>query len=411
MSDAPPSASTTRLTSGDALARSERDEAVGSTSRLGPPRHRPTWAEVDLDAISDNVAALKAHAAAPGLMAVVKADGYGHGMIPAARAALAGGADWLGVALVEEGEALRAAGITAPVLVLTEPPSPALPAMVEARLTPTVYSREFLAAVSSYARAISTTVEVHLKLDTGMRRVGVPDGEWDAALRRVRDDSWVRMTGLWSHFALADEPDHPFVAEQHHRFADALELAERLGVAPSVRHLANSAATLRAPDTHYDLVRPGLAVYGLEPAPGLAGEVPLRPALRWCSRASLVKRLAAGEALSYGLRWTAPRETTVATVPAGYADGVTRALTNTGAVVCRGRRAPMVGTVCMDQFMVDLGDEEAVAGDEVVLLGEQGGERVTAEDWAQWLGTINYEVVCGIGRRVPRVYVGGARDA
>lgn len=411
MSDALPSASTTRLTSGDALARSERDEAVGSTSRLGPPRHRPTWAEVDLDAISDNVAALKAHAAAPGLMAVVKADGYGHGMIPAARAALAGGADWLGVALVEEGEALRAAGITAPVLVLTEPPSPALPAMVEARLTPTVYSREFLAAVSSYARAISTTVEVHLKLDTGMRRVGVPDGEWDAALRRVRDDSWVRMTGLWSHFALADEPDHPFVAEQHHRFADALELAERLGVAPSVRHLANSAATLRAPDTHYDLVRPGLAVYGLEPAPGLAGEVPLRPALRWCSRASLVKRLAAGEALSYGLRWTAPRETTVATVPAGYADGVTRALTNTGAVVCRGRRAPMVGTVCMDQFMVDLGDEEAVAGDEVVLLGEQGGERVTAEDWAQWLGTINYEVVCGIGRRVPRVYVGGARDA
>ncbi len=409
MTDAPPGSATTRILSGDPLARTERDRAVASTSELGPPRHRPTWAEVDLDAITGNVAALKAHAAAPGLMAVVKADAYGHGMIPAARAALAGGADWLAVALVEEGEALRAAGITAPILVLTEPPSPALPAMVESRLTPTVYSSEFFAAASSYARAISTTLEVHLKLDTGMRRVGVPDGEWDTALRRVRDDSWVRMTGLWSHFALADEPDHPFVAEQHDRFAQALELARSLGVAPPQVHLANSAATLRAPETHYDLVRPGLAVYGLEPAPGMAGDVPLRPALRWCSRAALVKRLAAGEAVSYGLRWTAPRDTTVVTVPAGYADGVTRALTNTGEVVCRGRRAPMVGTVCMDQFMVDLGDEDAVAGDEVVLIGRQGQAEVTADDWAEWLGTINYEVVCGVGRRVPRVYVGGGR--
>lgn len=402
-------ASPTRILSGDPIGRADRDAAAGSTSRLGPPRYRPTWAEIDLDAVAGNVTTLRGHARGAGLMAVVKADGYGHGMIPAAQAALAGGADWLAVALVEEGEALRAAGVTAPVLVMTEPPSTAISAMIETDLTPTVYSGEFTGALAGYARDIGRPVSVHLKLDTGMRRVGVPDGEWESALTRVRDDPALHLEGLWSHFAVADEPDHPFIAEQADRFARGLDLAGGLGVAPEVVHLANSAATLALPDTHYDLVRPGLSVYGLEPSPGIAGSARLRPAMRWCSRLGLVKRLAAGEAVSYGLRWQAPVDTTVGTVPAGYADGVTRALSNTGEVVCRGRRVPMVGTVCMDQFMIDLGEADAEAGDEVVLLGDQGETAVTADDWAAWLATINYEVVCGVGRRVPRVYVGGQR--
>lgn len=404
-----PAGSRTRITSGDPIGRAGRDVAAGSTSRLGPPRHRPTWAEIDLDAIAANVATLRSRSRGAGLMAVVKADGYGHGMIPAAQAALAGGADWLAVALVEEGEALRAAGITTPVLVMTEPPSTAIAAMIDADLTPTVYSGAFADALADYARDIGRPVPVHCKLDTGMRRVGVPDGEWEDALTRLRDEPALHLSGLWSHFAVADEPDHPFIAEQRERFARGVALAGDLGVTPDVVHLANSAATLHLPDAHYDLVRPGLSVYGLEPAPGLAAGVGLRPAMRWCSRLGLVKRLAAGEAVSYGLRWHASGDTTVATVPAGYADGVTRALSNTGEVVSGGRRVPIVGTVCMDQFMVDLGDADAEAGDEVVLLGDQGQAAVTADDWAAWLATINYEVVCGVGRRVPRVYVGGER--
>jgi alanine racemase len=360
--------------------------------------------EVDLGAIAANVAALKAQASAPRLMAVVKADGYGHGMVPAARAALAGGADWLAVALVEEGEALRAAGIAAPVLVLAEPPAAAAGAILAARLTPAVYTATFVAALDAAAERAGRVLDVHLKLDTGMRRVGVPEYDWDDALRRLRDARHLRLQGLWSHFAVADEPEHPFIAEQAEAFARGLALAERLGMRPALAHLCNSAATLRLPEHHHDMVRPGLAVYGLEPAPGLAGQVSLRPALAWRSRMSLVKRVAAGEAVSYGLRWTAERDTVVGTVPAGYADGVPRALSNRGRVAVRGRLLPMVGTVCMDQFLVDAGDLDVRPDDEVVLLGRQGSVSVSADDWAGWLDTINYEVVCRIGRRVPRVY-------
>jgi alanine racemase len=372
------------------------------------PGWRPTWVEVDLDAIAGNVAALKALATAPRLMAVVKADGYGHGMVPAARAALAGGADWLAVALVEEGEELRAAGIDAPVLVLAEPPAAAAPALLAAGLTPGVYTRAFVDALSAAAAQAGREVAVHLKLDTGMRRVGVPQQDWEDALRGVRTTAHIRLEGLWSHFAVADEPDHPFVAHQAGEFRRGLALAQRLGLRPELVHLCNSAGTLHLHDDHYDMVRPGLAIYGLEPAPGIAGDVPLRPALSWHSRLSLVKPLAAGEAVSYGLRWASTRDSVVATVPAGYADGVARALSNRGEVLVRGRRLPMVGTVCMDQFLVDAGDLRVATGDEVVLLGRQGNAVVTADDWAGWLDTINYEVVCRIGPRVPRVYRMGA---
>jgi len=380
-----------------------------ASAQAEPPMERPTWVEVDLDAIAANVAALKAQAAAPALMAVVKADAYGHGMVPSARAAIAGGADWLAVALVEEGVELRAAGISVPVLVLTEPPAEAIPALLDAGLTATVYTPAFTDALQ---RAAATQggppLRVHLKLDTGMRRVGVPQADWEDAFRRLRGSGSLRVAGVWSHFAVADEPHHPFIAHQAREFRRGLALARGVGLDPEIAHLANSAGTLHLHDDHHDMVRPGLAVYGLEPAPGLARDTPLRPALSWYSRLSLVKRLAEGEAVSYGLRWTAARETTVGTVPVGYADGVSRALSNRGEVLVRGRRLPIVGTICMDQLLVDAGDGTAATGDEVVLLGGQGDQRITADDWAALLGTINYEIVCGVGRRVPRVHVGSA---
>ncbi len=372
----------------------------------GPPAQRATWAEVDVAAIRANTAWLRARSNAPALLAAVKADGYGHGLEIAARAAVAGGADWLGVALVEEGAALRAAGIDVPVLLFAEPPVAAIPALLDAGLTPAAYSPAFLAALDAAAVARGgPPVGVHLKLDTGMRRVGVPPADWEDALRRVRAAPGLALDGLWSHLAVADEPGHPFTVQQAAAFRRGLALARGLGLAPRLAHLCNSAATLTLPDEHHDLVRPGIALYGLDPGGGLTAGTPLRPALALYSRLSLVKRLAAGEAVSYGLRWTAARATTVGTVPAGYADGVTRALTNRGMVLVNGRERPMVGTICMDQLLVDLGDDEARVGDEVVLLGEQGGRRVSAEDWASRLGTITYEVATSIGARVPRVPV------
>ncbi|MBW3602120.1 MAG: alanine racemase, partial [Actinobacteria bacterium] len=334
--------------------------------------------------------------------------GYGHGMAPAARAALRGGADWLAVALVEEGRGLRDAGVTAPVLVLTEPPSGAVPAMLDADLVPTVYTPAFTGALDAAGRERDRPVAVHLLLDTGMRRAGAPQADWEDALRRVRDAPGLRLQGLWSHLAVADEPGHPFTDHQAAEFRRGLDLARSLGVTPQIAHLCNSAGTLDRHGDHHDLVRPGLAIYGLEPAPGIAAPTALRPAMSWYSQLSLVKRLAAGEAVSYGLRWAPDRETTLGTVPAGYADGVSRLLSNVGRVLVRGRRVPIVGSVTMDQFLVDAGDSGAGVGDEVCLIGAQGGQRVTADDWARWLDTINYEVVSTVGRRVPRVYLGAA---
>lgn len=368
---------------------------------------RPTWAEVDLGAIAANVAALKRQAAAPNLMAVVKADGYGHGMAPVARAALAGGADWLAVALVEEGLELRAAGIDARVLVMAEPPREAIPTVLDAALTPAVYTSTFAEALDQAAiERGGDPVAIHLKLDTGMRRGGVPEASWEEALRLVRRAAGLRLEGLWSHLAVSDEPGHPFTAYQAREFRRGLAMAAREGLRPELIHLCNSGGTLFLHSEHHDMVRPGIAIYGLEPAPGMAHGCPLRPALSFRSRLSLVKHVAAGEAVSYGLRWTAKEDTRVGIVPAGYADGVVRALSNRGEVVLRGHRVPIAGTVCMDQFLVDINEIDARPGDDVTLIGAQNGTAVTADDWASWLGTINYEVVCGIGKRVPRVYVG-----
>lgn len=379
------------------------------TNHSTGPTYRPAWVEVDLDAIRHNTALLAARAAPAGLMAVVKADGYGHGAVAVALAALEVGATWLGVALVEEGVELREAGIDAPVLLLAEPPPAAAEAVVAAALTPVVHTRRYIEALAK-ATADAGAVEslpVHLKVDTGMHRVGCAPQEALDLARAARRHRELRLEGLLTHFAVADEPANAYTAEQLGRFeAVRAELAQA-GIRPPVVHAANSAGLLTQPRSRYDLVRCGIALYGIPPAPALAGLLPLRPALSLRARASFVRRLAAGERLSYGLRYRLRAPSTVATVPLGYADGVPRRLGEVGGeVLAGGRRRPIAGTVTMDQLLVDLGADAFEAGDEVVLIGRQGDEEITAAQWAERLDTIPYEVCCAIGVRVPRRYLG-----
>jgi alanine racemase len=371
---------------------------------------RPTWAEIDLGAVEHNVARLVAAAAPAALAAVVKADGYGHGAVPVARAALAAGARWLAVALVEEGVELRRAGIDAPVLVLAEPPPAAAPRVVAERLTPVVCRVEVIDAL---AKAVADAgrpepLGVHLKVDTGMHRVGVdPAGVLEVA-RVIAQRPELVLEGVCTHLAVADEPGHPYTDEQLRRFAAALDALRRAGLRPRLTHAANTAALLTQPAARHDLVRAGIGCYGIPPSPGLAAacaDLGLRPAMALRSRVSQVRDLPAGTAVSYGLHYRLAAPARVATVPVGYADGVPRNLGLVGGeALVGGRRARIAGAVTMDQCLLDVGDAPVEVGDEVTLLGRQGGEEITAAEWAERLGTIPYEVVCGIGPRVPRRY-------
>lgn len=366
------------------------------------PRFRPTTAEVDLSAIGANLTALRPPRAA--VMAVVKANAYGHGEVEVARAALASGATWLGVALVEEGLRLRQAGVEAPILVLTEFPRGSEAPAVAAGLTPAVYTSDGARALARVAAATGRPLGVHLKIDTGMHRVGLRPRAavpFVAALAAAN----LRLDALWSHFARADEPDDPATRNQLDLFLRTAEALERRGHAPPMLHIANSAAAVSAPATHLDMVRIGIAMYGLAPGPAVETP-PLRPALSWRTRAAMVKRVAAQEAISYGMRYRLSKESTIVTVPVGYADGYPRRLSGRAEVLIRGRRYPVAGTISMDQVTVDCADDPVEEGDEVVLLGRQGDQEITADEIAGWLGTINYEVVCGIGCRVPRTFTG-----
>lgn len=370
-------------------------------------RLRPTVAEVDLEAVRHNVRALKPPRAE--LMAVVKADGYGHGAVAVAGAALSAGATWLGVAMVEEGIHLRESGLEgAPVLVLSEFPPGSEKEALAAGLTPSVYTERGLAAVAAAAEATGSRVGVHVKVDTGMHRVGLwpPQRAREFVRRAVRYG--LGFEGLWTHFARAEE-DEELTRGQLRLLLDASEALAAEGLVPRYRHAANSAATILYPDAHLDLVRVGVSLYGLAPAPGLGERAGLRPAMSLRSEVAMVKRLSPGEGLSYGHRYRMERETTVATVPVGYADGYSRRLSGRAEVLVRGRRHPVAGTVTMDQILVDCGDYPVEAGDEVVLIGRQGGEAVAADDLSAWSGTINYEIVSGISGRVPREYRGMTR--
>ena len=370
---------------------------------MSPTRYRPTVVEVDLDAVRHNVRLLKPERAE--LLAVVKADGYGHGDAPVARAALQAGASRIGVALVEEGLGLREHGVDAPILVLSEFPPGAEKEALAAGLTPSVYTPEGLARLAEAAGAIGRPVGVHLKLDTGMHRVGLWPPEAAPAFASAVVGAGLELEGLWTHFA-ASESDEAGTREQLARLLAARDALAAEGLVPSMLHAANSAATILYPEAHLDLVRPGAAVYGVDPGGGIGPRAGLRPALTWRSAVTMVKRLPAGERLSYGWRTTLEREATVATVPVGYEDGYPRALGGRAEVLIGGRRHRVAGTVTMDQLLVDCGDAEVAPGDEVVLLGAQGAERVTAEELAGHLGTIGYEIVTAISERVPREYVG-----
>jgi alanine racemase len=364
-------------------------------------RYRPTVVEVDLDAIRHNVRLLKPPTAE--LMAIVKADGYGHGAVPVARAALEAGASRLGVAMVEEGLALREAGIGAPVLVLTEFPPGSEKEALEAGLTPSVYSEVGLGELAEAARAAARPVGVHLKLDTGMHRVGLWPPEDAPAFCWRTLDAGLDIEGIWTHFADAERDDER-TRRQLASFGSAVEALAADGVRPRLLHAANSGATIRLPETHLDLVRPGAAVYGLDPGEGLAQGAGLRAALAWRSAVTMVKRLPAGERLSYGGRYVLERASTIATVPVGYDDGYPR---NAGGaeVLIGGARRPVAGTITMDQILVDCADAEVAPGDEVVLIGAQGDERITADELAERAGTIARAIATGIGTRVPREYL------
>jgi len=363
------------------------------------PRERAV-ARVNLAAIERNVARLR-DATGPGveLCAVVKADGYGHGAAPSARAALSGGAASLAVAAAAEAAELRAAGIDAPILVLGALSGPELDVALDARA-------EIVAWREPFVRAILRPARVHVKLDTGMGRLGTRDA---AEATRVADAiaaaPHLELAGAMTHYATADEPDDGFMPEQLARFtAWAEPLRERHpGL---VLHTANSAATLRDPATHFDLVRTGVAIYGLDPFQRDPGDHGLEPVLELQSYVAEVKPIAPGESAGYGRRFVAEHPTTLATVPVGYGDGVRRALTNNADVLVGGRRRPLRGTVSMDNVTIELapGEPQADRGDEAVLIGGQGGERILAEEWARRLDTINYEITCGLSRRVRRVY-------
>ena len=363
---------------------------------------------VDLDAIRHNVRVLREVAQVP-LIVVVKADGYGHGMLPVATAAREAGAEWLATATLTEALALRAGGDSGRILCWLATPGAPYAAAIEADLDLSAYSVAQLDEIAGAVASTGTPTRVHLKVDTGLHRGGAGRAQWQELIDRARvgeeAGDWT-VTGLWSHFACADEPTHPANDAQERTFTEAIALAEAGGLRPEIRHLANSAATLLRPSARFDAVRCGIAVYGLDPAPGQEGtRVGLRPAMTVTAPLVVVKPVAAGDSVSYGHLWTATRDTTLGLVPLGYADGVPRHASDLAAVSVARHQAPIRGRICMDQFLVDLEGRDAAAGDEVVLFGPEGEGRVTAQDWAEAVGTINYEIVTRMGGRLTRRYV------
>jgi len=369
---------------------------------------------VDLAAVRRNVATLKAAVGGSQMMTVVKADGYGHGMVEVARAAREGGADWLGVAVMEEALALRAAGDTGPILTWLAVPGESYAGCIEAGVDVTAYTVAELDEIATGAREIGVPARVQLKVDTGLSRGGSTEALWGGlvqAAAALEETGAIRVTGVWSHFACSDEPDHPANKEQEDAFREACFEVESIGMEPEVRHLANSAGALLRPSSRFDMVRCGIATYGLSPAPDVvtAEELSLVPAMTVRGRLALVKRVAAGSGISYGHTYLTPIDTTVGVVPMGYGDGVPRHASSRAEVLVAGRRRPIRGRVCMDQLVVDLGDDDVATGDDVVLFGTGAKGEPTAQDWAEACGTISYEIVtrmgARMGARMPRVYV------
>ncbi|MFJ5271401.1 alanine racemase [Streptomyces sp. NPDC088358] len=372
-------------------------------------------AEIDLAALRANVRTLRAHAPSAAVMAVVKSDAYGHGAVPCARAALEAGATWLGTATPEEALALRAAGIPGRVMCWLWTPGGPWREAVEADLDVSVSGMWALREVVAAATAAGVPARVQLKADTGLGRSGCQPADWPelvAEALRAEAGGRIRITGLWSHFACADEPGHPSVQAQLTLFREMVAYAEERGVRPEVRHIANSPATLTLPESHFDLVRTGIAVYGISPSPeiGTPADFGLRPVMTLSASLALVKHVPGGHGVSYGHHYVTPGPTTLGLIPVGYADGIPRHASGTGPVLVGGKWRTVAGRVAMDQFVVDLGGDEPAPGTEAVLFGPGDRGEPTAEDWARAAGTIAYEIVTRIGTRVPRVHVNREQD-
>ena len=367
------------------------------------------WAEIDLDAIAHNVAAIQRHVGdRVAVMAVVKSNAYGHGAVPVARVALESGAAWLAVNRISEGLALRRAGIGAPILVMGYSPAAGVADAVDNDLTLTVTDLALAETLSATAGRAGKTVPVHVKVDTGMGRFGLAPEEVVDFVRALGRLPGLTLQGLFTHFAVADQTDKSYTRRQFAVYGQVLAGLEAAGIPVPVRHVANSAATLDLPEMHLDAVRIGIALYGLRPSHQVEPAVPLRPALTLKSRVGQVRRLPAGSSISYGRTFITERPSTMALILCGYGDGYARLNSNRGAVLVRGQRALIRGRVCMDQFVVEVSDIAGVLrDDEAVLIGQQGDERLSAEEVASWAETINYEVVTGLLPRVPRVYLRG----
>ncbi|MBA3340000.1 MAG: alanine racemase [Geodermatophilaceae bacterium] len=367
---------------------------------------------VDLDAIADNVSALKARAQRP-LMAVVKADGYGHGLIPSAMAAVRGGADMLGVTVIEEALDLRRAGVTVPILAWLTGSGENLIEALSQDVSLSAASIWMLDEIAEASQSGGLVAKVHLKVDTGLSRGGAHLSDWPdlvAAAAAAQDVGHLHVAGIWTHFAYADSPGHPTITAQLADFDEAVRIAARDGLGEVPKHVANSAATLTLPAAYYDMVRPGIAVYGLDPMGGDPGEYGLRPAMTVQAAVTLVKRVPAGSGVSYGHEYTTTQPSTLAQIPVGYADGIPRNATNIGPLWLAGARRRIAGRVCMDQFVVDLGDDPVQAGEMAVLWGPGTAGEPTAQEWATALHTIHYELVSRVGGRMVRRYLSSVPD-
>lgn len=365
-------------------------------------------AVIDLDAIQANVSALRQHVGAAQVMSMVKSDGYGHGMLATARAALAGGATWLGVVDVTDAVVLRKAGFTVPVVVLLGTPDAPHAEAIRHDVDLTVGTPELVRQIAATAEKAGKPARLHLEADTGMSRGGATADDWPDlvhAARTAEAAGLVKVAGLWSHFACADIPGHPSIEAQLAGFREAIAVAEKAGVRPEVRHMANTPATLTLPNSYFDLVRPGGGVVGLCTLPGGAPGW-LRPAMTLRARLAQVKRVAAGRGVSYAHRFVTKQDTTLGLLPLGYNEGIPRNATNKGWALVRGRRFRIAGTVTMNQVILDLADLAAEAGDEAILFGPGDRGEPTAQEWADWLGTVSYEIVTRFTGKVPRTYSG-----
>lgn len=366
------------------------------------------WVEIDLAALTHNVKQLK-NLLSPQteLMAVVKADAYGHGAVAVSQTVLSAGASWLGVATIPEGIELREAGIEAPILLLgATHTAQQVKAIAQWHLQPTICTAKQALIFSEVLVSLNQSLPVHAKLDTGMSRLGAPWQEATEFVQLVKGLPNLKLASIYSHLATADSPDTAVMKEQHQRFERAIAQIKTSGINPIRLHLANSAAALADPDLHYDLVRVGLATYGLYPAPHLQNVVDLKPAMQVKAKVTQVKTIEAGTGVSYGYQFIAQRQTKIAVVGVGYADGIPRNLSNKMQVLVKGKLVPQVGAVTMDQLMLDVTDiPDLEVGEVVTLLGKDGENQITADDWAATLGTISWEIICGFKHRLPRVAV------